>query len=74
MDCQQYWDTNASMALLAASSDIKEVHLRDLLKDESRNKQLIIEAEGLLLFFLSSLSNAIQSAYVSFGFQCFSVR
>ncbi|XP_055388499.1 uncharacterized protein LOC129617137 [Condylostylus longicornis] len=45
----QYWQTSSHGSLSGKVSSIKSVHLRDLLKDEARNNQLIVEAEGVLM-------------------------
>lgn len=46
MTTKQYWETSSHQALTLSASSIKTQHLRDLLKDENRNRHLIVEAEG----------------------------
>lgn len=47
MTCKDYWETPSHQVLESAAAAVKLQHLRKLLKDEKRNKELVIEAEGM---------------------------
>lgn len=61
-----YWETRAHKDLVEAAASVIDVHLRDLLKDESRNSKLIIETEGVVCdFSRQKLTTGVMSSLFS---------